>query len=122
RQWKVRQLFRLALHDDGPRRALHRLDAEEDRDRARARGAIEHHVDAFAAGDLLDARERVFGIDVDDMIRAQLARDLQARAVFLRAGDDDERGARLLADHGLRQALLSRALDQHRGVVADAAV
>ena len=27
---------------------------------ARAGGAIEHHVDALAAGDLLDARERVF--------------------------------------------------------------
>ena len=32
------------------------------------------------------------------------------------------RGARLLADHRLRQALLARALDQHGRVVADAAV
>ena len=46
----------------------------------------------------------------------------EPRAVLRRAGDDDQRSAGLLADHGLRQALLARALDQHGGVVADAAV
>ncbi len=56
------------------------------------------------------------------MIGAELPGDLQASAVFRGAGDDDQRGAGLLADHGLRQALLARPLDQDRRIVADAAV
>ena len=61
-------------------------------------------------------------LHVDDVVGAQLLRHLQARRILRGAGDDDERGAGLLADHGLRQALLARALDQHGRVVADAAV
>ena len=60
--------------------------------------------------------------DVDHVIGAELLGHLHARAVLRGAGDDDQRRAGLLADHGLRQALLARALDQHRRVVADAAV
>ena len=47
---------------------------------------------------------------------------VEPRAVLRCAGDDDQRGAGLLADHGLRQALLAGALDQHGRIVADAAV
>ena len=61
-------------------------------------------------------------LHVDDVVRAELLGDLQPRGILRRAGDDDERRAGLLADHGLRQALLARPLDQHRRVVADAAV
>src|SRR5439155_21817335 len=39
-----------------------------------------------------------------------------------RARDDDERSARLLADHSLRKALLAWALNEHCGVIADAAI
>ena len=70
----------------------------------------------------LDARQRVFLIDVDYVIGAKLLGDLQARSVLQGAGDDNEGGTSLLADHSLRQALLAGALDQHRRVVADAAV
>ena len=66
--------------------------------------------------------ERVFLGDVDDVIGAELLGDLEPRLVLRRAGDDDQRCAGLLADHGLRQALLARALDQHGRIVADAAV
>ena len=61
-------------------------------------------------------------VNVDHMVGAELLGDLQAGAILRRAGDDDQRGAGLLADHGLGQALLARPLDQHGGIVADAAV
>ena len=61
-------------------------------------------------------------LHVDHVVGAELLGDLQARRVLDGAGDDDQRRAGLLADHGLRQALLARALDQHGRVVADAAV
>src|SRR5277367_2977994 len=53
---------------------------------------------------------------------ASLYEAFQAGVILCRAGDDDERGASLLADHGLRQALLAGALDQHRGIIAATAV
>ena len=56
------------------------------------------------------------------MVGAKRSGDLHPRAVPGRARDDDERGARLLADHGLGQPLLARALNEHRGVIAHAAV
>src|SRR5882672_2862047 len=119
---EVREFLQLALHHDGSGLALHRLDAEQDWNGAGARGAVEHDVDPFAARDLLDALERILLLHIDDVVRAQLLRHLQARAILGRARDDDERGAGLLADDGLREALLPRALDQHGGVVAHAAV
>src|SRR5437588_1845004 len=112
---EVGEFLELALHHDSPGLALHRLDTEEDRDGARAGRAIEHHIDALAAGDLLYARERIFLVHVDRVIGAELLRYREPRAILRRAGDDDERGASLLADHGLRKALLPWPLDQHRG-------
>ena len=66
--------------------------------------------------------QRVFLLHVDDVVGTELFGHLDARPVLGGAGDDDQRRAGLLADHGLRQALLARALDQHRGIVADAAL
>ena len=68
----------LALHHDDAALALERLDAEQDRDGAGAGGAVERDVDALAAGDLHDARERVFLLHVDDVIGAELLGDLHA--------------------------------------------
>src|SRR5581483_4694328 len=121
-QREVWELLHLALYHDRPAFALQRLDAEQDRDGAGAGGAIERDVDAFAVGDFLNARQRVFLLHVDDVIRAELFGDFQARAVLRRAGDDDERCARLFTDHRLRQPLLARALNQYARVVADTAV
>ena len=101
---------------------LERLDGEQHRNRSGTGGAVERDVDALAAGDFHDALQRVFLLHVDDVVGAELFGDVHTRFVLGRAGDDDQRGAGLLADHGLRQALLARALDQHRGVIADAAV
>src|SRR5687767_10480153 len=65
---EVGELPELALHDDGAALALQGFHAEEDRKGAGAGGAVEHHVDALAAGDFLDARQRVFLLYVDDVI------------------------------------------------------
>src|SRR5476651_185252 len=56
------------------------------------------------------------------MVGAELAGNFKARAVLRGARHDDEGRAGLLADHGLRQALLPRPLDEHGRVVAHAAV
>ena len=119
---KFGKLAHLALRDDDAALALQRLDREQHRDRARARRAVERNIDALAAGDLHDARERVLVVDVDDVVGAELLGDLEPRAVLVGAGDDDAGRTRLLADHGLRQALLAGPLDQHDRVVADLAV
>ena len=119
---KVRELGHFALDDDGSGLAFHRLDAEQDRDGPRARGAIEHHVDTLVAGDLHDAGERIFLVHVDHMVGAKELRDFEPGAVLRRSRDDDEGCPRLLADHRLRKALLARALDEHGGVVADFAI
>ena len=81
-QREVREFAHLALHHDGAGLALERLDAEQDRDRAGAGGAVERHVDALAAGDLHDARERVLLADVDDVVGAELLRHLHAAPVL----------------------------------------
>src|SRR6266566_10073064 len=47
---------------------------------------------------------------------------MHSRSVFGRACDDNERGTRLLADHCLGQSLLTRSLNEHGGVIADATV
>src|SRR5262249_15450273 len=121
-QREIGELLHLALDHDGSTLALERFDAEQNRNRPGAGGAIERHVDALAARDLHDARERIFLLDVDGEVGAELPRDLHAHAVLGGAGDDDERGARLFADHRLREPLLARALDEHPGIVADATV
>src|SRR5216117_624394 len=119
---EVRELLHLALHHDRPAFALQGLYAEQDREGPGARGAVERDVHAAAPGDLLDARERILLLHVDHVIGAQFFRDLHPRGVLGGARDDDERGARLLADDDLRQPLLTGPLDEHAGVVADAAV
>src|SRR5262249_28450796 len=92
-QRKIREFRQLALHHDGAALALERLDAEQDRNRSGAGGAIERDIDALAAGDLHDALERILLVDVDHVVGAELLGDLKAGAVLRRAGDDDERGA-----------------------------
>jgi hypothetical protein len=62
---EIGELLHLALDHDGSPLALERFDAEQNRNRPGAGGAIERHVDALAAGDLHDARERVLLLDVD---------------------------------------------------------
>src|SRR5437588_6091671 len=101
-QRKIRELRQLALHHDGAALALECFDAEEDRNGAGAGGAVERHVDAFAASDFHDARERIFLLHVDHVLGAQFFGDLHPRAVLRRSGDDDEGSARLVADHRLR--------------------
>src|SRR4029077_6250374 len=98
---EIGELLHFTLNHDGPALALERFHAEQDRNGSGAGGAVERHVHAFAGGDLHDAGERILVLDVDGEVGAELFRALQARAVFGRAGDDDERGARLLADHRL---------------------
>src|SRR5262245_44413089 len=107
---EIRKLLHLALHHDRAAFALERFHPEQDRDGARAGGAVERDVDALASGDLHDARERILLLDVDGEIGAERLGHLHAAAILGRASDDDERGTRLLADHGLRQSLLARAL------------
>src|SRR6516162_11423203 len=119
---EIGELLHFTLNHDGAALALERFDAEQDRNGSGAGGAIERHVHALAGGDLRDAPERILVLDVDGEVGAELSRDLHARAVFGRAGDDDERGARLLADHRLRQPLLAGALNEHGRVIAHAAV
>ena len=50
--------------------------------RACACRAVERDVDAFAGGDLHDARKRVLLLNVDHMIGAENFGDVQARPVF----------------------------------------
>src|SRR5215472_11510589 len=119
---EIGELLHLTLNHDGAALALERFHAEQDRDGSGASGAVERHVHALAGGDLHDARERILLLDVDREVGAELFRDRHAGAVFGRSGDDDERGARLLADHRLRQPLLAGALNEHGRVIADAAV
>src|SRR3989442_243791 len=88
----------------------------------RRRGRWDANSDPLTAGVLLLAGERFFLLHVDPVVGASLFAGFHPRGVFGVAGDDDERGARLLADDGLRQPLLTGPLDEHRGVVADAAV
>src|SRR5258708_4906087 len=57
---KIRKFRHLALHDHRAALALERLYAEENGDRAGARGAIEDDVHALAAGDFHDAGQRIF--------------------------------------------------------------
>src|SRR6516162_924607 len=121
-QREIRKLSHLALSDDHPSFAFERLDAEQHRNGAGAGGAVERDVDAFAAGNRHDAGERILPVDVDDVIGAKLLGDVKPRFVLRGTGDDDQRGTGLFADHGLRQPLLAGALDQHRRIVADAAV
>src|SRR5262249_10521127 len=97
---EIGEVLHRALNHDGAALALERFQAEQDRDGSGAGGAVERHVHALAGGDLHDARERILVLDVDDEVGAELFRDRHARAVFGRAGDDDERGAGLLADDG----------------------
>src|SRR5580693_1242694 len=66
-----------------------RFDAEQDRNGTGAGGAIERNIDALAAGDSRDARERVFLLHIDDVIGAEFLRDVHARSVLGRAGDDN---------------------------------
>ena len=67
-----------------------RFDAEQDRDRPGARGAVERDVHALAAGDRHDACERVFRLDIDHVVGAQGFGHFHPRAVLGRAGDDDQ--------------------------------
>src|SRR5262245_15704493 len=121
-QRKVRELLHFSLDHDRPAFALERFHAEQNRDGPSAGCAIERHVHALAAGDFHEARERILLLDVDDEVGAQLSRDLHAGAVFRCTGNDNERGAGLLADHGLREPLLARALNEDARIIADAAV
>src|SRR5262245_16821796 len=86
-QREIGELLHLALDHDGSTLALERFDAEQNRNRPGAGGAIERHVDALAARDLHDARERIFLLDVDGEVGAELPRDLHAHAVLGGAGD-----------------------------------
>ena len=97
-------------------------DPEQYGQRAGTGGAVERYIHAAAAGNCDDAGERVFLAHVNHVIGAQFFRDLQARAVFGRAGDDDQRRSRLFADYGLRKSLLAGPLYEHSRVVADAAI
>src|SRR6266436_4206656 len=109
---EIRKFLHFALDHDRPALALQRFHAEQDREGPGARGAVERDVDAFASRDLLDAREGVLLLHVDHVVGAQFFRDLHPRGVLGGARDDDERGARLLADDGLRQPLLTGPLDK----------
>src|SRR5215218_6447614 len=119
---EVGEFRHFTLNHDRATLALERLHAEQYRDGPGARGTVESHIHALAAGDLHDARQRILLLDVDHVVGAELLRDLHPCTVLGRAGDDDERGAGLLADHRLRQPLLTRALDEHGGIIADATV
>src|SRR5688572_28780910 len=115
---KIRELLELALYHNQAGLALQRIETEQDRRRPRPCRAVERDIDALAAGDLHDAAERIFLLHIDHVVCAEELGDLQPGRVLGGAGDDDERRAGLLADHGLRQALLPRPLDQHGGIIA----
>ena len=105
------------------RAALERVDAEQHRRRARAGGAVEHHVDAVAAGDLPGSRSSGSSACTSIVWSAPSVLASSSRAASrVVPVTMIERGAGLLAGDHLRQPLLARALDQHGRVVADAAV
>src|SRR5579871_3215085 len=81
-QGKVGKLRELALHDDRAGLALERFHTEKNRNGARAGGAVEDDVHALAAGDLLDARQRVFLVHVDRKVGAELLCYFQSFSVF----------------------------------------
>ena len=122
RQRKIRELRQFALHHDGAAPALERIHAKQYGSSSGARSAVEHDVHTLTTRDLHDARESILFLDIDHVIGAQRFGDLHPRAIFGPASDDDERRARLLADHSLRQSLLARSLNEHGGVVAHATV
>ena len=122
RQRKIRELRQFALHHDGAAPALERIYAQQHGNSSGARGAVEHDVHTLTSRDLPDACKRILFLDIDHVIGTQRFGDLHPCAIFGRAGDDDERRARLLADHGLRQSLLARPLNEHAGVVTHATV
>src|SRR5436305_221291 len=70
-EWEIRKLRHLSLHHNRTALAFERLNAKQDRDRPGTGGAIERHVDALAASDLHDAREWVFLLHVDYIVRAK---------------------------------------------------
>ena len=91
--WEIRKLRHLALHDHRSPLTLERLDPEEHRRSARARGAVEDDVDALAAGELEDAVERVLLLDVDRVVGAERPRKLEARRITIireTANDDTQ--------------------------------
>ncbi len=119
---KFGKSFHLALYHDRAGLALQRFDAEQDR--VVPAPAVQSSATSTPLPPVISMM-RASGsslLHVDHVVGAQRLGDFHPRAILGRAGDDDERGAGLLADHGLRQPLLAGPLDQHRGVVADAAV
>jgi hypothetical protein len=119
---EIRELRDLALDQQCPALALQSLDAQEDRDRAGAGGAVQRHVDTPAGGYFHNPRQRVFLVDNDGVVGAQLLGDRQPGGILGRSGDDDQRRTGLLAGDRLRQPLLARPLDQHRGIVSHIAI
>src|SRR5439155_23863971 len=102
----IGELLHFTLHHDRSALALERFHSEQNRNGPGAGRAIERHVHPFAAGDLYYARERILLLDADGEVRTELSRNFHAAPVLARSGDDDERGAGLLADHGRAQPLL----------------
>ena len=119
---KVGEVGHLALHQQRAAFALERFNAQHHCKSAGARSAVQRHINALARRDFQDARQRVFGVDVDDVIGPQLQGHFEPLGVFAGAGDDDELGPSLFAGHHLRQTLLPRPLDEHAAGVAHVAV
>src|SRR6188472_1597412 len=83
--WEVGEFRHFTLDHDRAALALERLHAEQYRDGPCARGTVESHVHALAAGDLHDARQRILLLDVDHVVGAEFLGDLHPCAVFGRA-------------------------------------
>src|SRR5262249_35642489 len=90
---KICKRTHLSLDNDRTRLALKRFDTEQNRDRSRARGAVEYDINSAAGGDFFDARERVFAFDINHEIGAKFPGHRESGSVLRGTGDDYERSA-----------------------------
>ena len=95
-------------------------EVERHRDGLRRGGDVEDDVGAGAAGEVADQRDRVGGVDHDDVGRTDLLRRVEAQAVVGRPGHDHL--ARLLRQHRFehREALVPGTLHDDGLALVDA--